>query len=417
MRLRQLITVCVFIFICSVNAHAVDYDVQSRTYFQIRENADDDRLLPLHEYLDLDVNNIADKEISFHVGGWFRQDLNDNESFNERSSESDLQYGYVSFERRKVNGYLHLGRVPVYEGVATELVDGVALGTDLFKGLDISAYGGVPVETDFDERDGDSIYGGRVSHRFKDMYELGVSYLKEDNDGSDFREEAGVDVWLMPVNKLDITGRSIYNVDSEDWMEHAYYLTLGPFGAVRFGGEATWISYEDYFYAADSSAFIFRPDVLDAEEEVFILGGNVELGLTDKLSLGGDYKNYAYDIADSADYYGASIKYTDLTSAGAGASIHRMDGQIDRLKYNEYRIYVYKKVKKVDATLDLFDVQYDEEINGVEHAYTGVVAVGYEPFRSLRLACDLSYSENPEFEEDVRAQFKLIYRFQKRSGV
>ncbi|NIR68154.1 MAG: hypothetical protein GWO10_31325, partial [candidate division Zixibacteria bacterium] len=65
--------------------------------------------------------------------------------------------------------------------------------------LGMTLFGGSPPELDFDNRRGDAIYGGRLSHQLSGVYEIGASYVKEDNDGDDFREEYGADLWISPV--------------------------------------------------------------------------------------------------------------------------------------------------------------------------------------------------------------------------
>ena len=68
------------------------------------------------------------------------------------------------------------------------------------------AYAGSPVETDFLDGNGDFIYGARLSHGVRNLYEIGFSYLRENGDDSFEREEEGVDLWYRPVNKVQLVG-------------------------------------------------------------------------------------------------------------------------------------------------------------------------------------------------------------------
>ncbi len=90
---------------------------------------------------------------------------------------------------------------------------------------------------------------------------------------------------------------------------------------------------------------------------------------------------------------------------------HKMDGKDDRLKYDEYRAYVYKKFGKADLTLDALDVKYEQAINGVKDAYSVSLAIGYDLTEKLKVGADVEYSKNPDFDKDVRAFLKAIYRF------
>jgi outer membrane protease len=108
-------------------------------------------------------------------------------------------------------------------------------------------------------------------------------------------------------------------------------------------------------------------------------------------------------------------------SYSAGISLHKMDGDTNRLKYDEYRIYASKRMDKTDIAVDLLDVKYKEAINNVSNAYSATLAAGYEMTEKLKLGADLEYSKNPDFDKDVRIFLKLNYRFGadlgKREGV
>jgi hypothetical protein len=98
-----------------------------------------------------------------------------------------------------------------------------------------------------------------------------------------------------------------------------------------------------------------------------------------------------------------------------------MDGDNDRLKYYEYRAYVHDRAGKFDVFADAFFVTYDEEINGLETAYSVSGGVGYDFSKELRVEADAVYSKNPYYDNDIRGFFKLIYKFnimpQTKKGV
>lgn len=378
----------------------------SRTYALSRET--DEKIIGIYEYLDFAVRDLGKESISFHSGGWLRYDLKGEAS--DKKKNSDLQYGYLSFKRKTDNTVLNLGRVMVFEGVAAERVDGLYARTDLRWNFGISGFAGSPVETGEDLPGNSVIYGTRLSHQGSDKYRVGVSYLKEEKDSEDFREEQGLDLWAHPMDKVDIVGRSNYNALTEDWMEHTYNLVLGPFDKLRLTTEASWIDYEDYFTGATMSAFFLQSGLLDPQEEVRRLGEEIAYAFTDKISAAVDYRAYNYELAGNADYYGGSIRYS-LPSAGAGFSIHRMDGDTDELKYSEYRIYGYKKINKMDVAVDLLNVNYDASINGVSNAYAATIAGQYALMERLKLGADLEYQKNPDYDKDIRLFLKAVYHF------
>jgi len=395
-------------------ASAITLNGESNTYLNFRETADKSKIVPVYEYLDFSLDNIGDNRVSFHSGGWGKVDLKD-ESYGKRF-DADLQYAYLSFKNDKNNTIINLGRVLVFEGVAAERVDGFYARTDLTAGFGASAFVGSPVETDFNGISGDFIYGGRLSYQIPASFVIGVSYLKEKNGSADFREEAGGDIWLSPVKKVVITGRSSYNSITNGWMEHAYSLSLGPFGNLRLNSEASWINYKDYFSSVTTDVFKLMTGILDPAEKVLILGGGASYSINENLVASADYKNYNYDLAGSADYYGGKLAYSVPGKGGAGISFHRMNGSTDKLKYNEFRVYGFKKFGKADITADFLDVRYDNQINGMKNTYAASFAVGYDLTDKVRAVADIDYSRNPIFNKDIRTFLRLVCRFDSEFG-
>ena len=90
------------LFVCWVLFPAVSGAINasgtSSTYLLSKENDNKSKSLPLFEYLDFSVQNISDSAFSANFGGWGRYDLQ-GELF-DRKSNSDVQYGYVSFKSK-----------------------------------------------------------------------------------------------------------------------------------------------------------------------------------------------------------------------------------------------------------------------------------------------------------------------------
>jgi hypothetical protein len=399
---------CAYLSVSSA-ALAIDITGQSRTYLQSRESVDSTKFLPLYEYLDFRADDIGTKAVSFHVGGWYRHDL-ESESYGTRST-GDLQYAYLMLKHDKGNAFLHLGRVAVHQGVASAMVDGAAAGADLDWGFGLSAFGGVPVETAFDTRKGDSIYGGRISQGREGLYRIGVSHLLERNNSTDVRKEEGIDLWFRPFNAVELLGSTQYNALTSATARNAYYLTLAPFKVLSLRTEFTEISYKDYFTSTNLSVFQFQPGgPVDPNEKLKTVGEEAAL-VIGSVSASVDYKKYTYRIAGSADYYGARLTYAGMRHAGAGLSFHRMDGNTDALRYDESRIYGRINFNQADLTADLLAVTYDAKINGVKNAYSASLAAGYDLTAKARLGADIEYAKNPYFDRDIRGMVKFVYNF------
>jgi hypothetical protein len=390
-----------------VSAAAYDISGQSRTYILTRELADGTRLTPLYEYLDLRLTGTADEPFSFSAGGWYRYDLQGDDLFRDKTT-GDLQYAYLTLRTKNANAALSLGRVVVTEGAAVSQLDGAYGRTDLRGGFTIAAFGGVPVEAAGDTRGGDSVYGGRLSHSVSGISVLGASYLKEKNDSQDAREEAGVDLWLRPFSRLEVAGVSSYNAGTDHWSRHNYSVSLGPFSFVRLNleGSKTW--YREYFTAATLNAFTFPS--IDPNEVVTSLGGSAVLTFS-PVSIIARYTEYGYEIeTGSANQAGVTVAYAGQRG-GAGASYARTDGTADRYRYDQQRIYGYRKISRADVALDVVHVDYEQAINAVDEAWSGSLALGYAFTPKARLVVDGSYAENPDYDHDLRGMAKFIYAF------
>lgn len=390
---------------------AADLHSASKTYLRFRETASGDLLIPLYEYLDFNAENIGEREISFFAGFWGRVDLAD-ESYTGRA-EGDLQYAYLSYRGGPYENTINLGRFFTHGGVSSEQVDGLSAKMGLKGGFEVSAYGGLPVEADFDGRGGDYILGGRVAYENPGeegpIVRIGLSALKEDNDSRDFREEEGFDIWVRPVEIVEFQGHSFYNSITSGWSEHAYYLTVTPVAKLRLTGEAVGVDYRDYFQSPTLS--VFTPIFQDPDESLFLLGLGAHYGFTSAISAGLEYKSFDYDIMEGADYYGGYLNYTGPGAATGGLSLHRLDGGTDDLSYYQFRIYARKDFGKIDVTLDFFDVNYDEAKNGVTNAYSISAAGGYDFNEKARLVGDFEFQHNPFFDEDLRVFIKFLYQF------
>jgi hypothetical protein len=398
---------------------AVSVTGDSNTYLQSGETADKAKVLDLFEYLNFSVKDDQSK-ISFHAGGWADYDLghsnpSDNHLsiLNDRGS-GDLQYGYLSYRDTSSNAMVNLGRVLIAEGVEAGRIDGIYARTDLDRGFGIAGYGGRAVDSNVNNVNpalSDTIYGGRVSQQMPGLYRVGVSAMKEERDGADFRKEYGFDVWVHPYNRVDISGKSSYNELTAGWSEHSYLLMLGPFDKLRLDTTFQIVNYDDYFYHASLSALSILNGYIFDDEKVQILGESATYSISDNMQVVADYKSFSYAIRSNANYYGGQIRYRLPENLGAGFGYHRMDGFDSRRRYNEYRIYAYKKYGHIDVTADLMDIAYDKPIFNVKDSYAAVVSAGYEFSEKLKVGADLEYGKNPNFDTEYKTLVKLSYSF------
>lgn len=387
------------------------------TVFRMRTNVDKNNIYPVYEYLNLDLTDTFKdgSSASFYLGAWGRADLADKST--DKYTDADLQYAYLSYRAAKNNTVVNLGRQFVTEGVASERLDGLYLRSDFVGGFGAAAYAGKSVITEPNFKGGDIVYGARVSKSDAQYYTIGLSALKsEREDNSRYREEEGIDLWLRPLERLDLTGRSSYNSITGGWMEHAYALSVVPLEQLRISTDFSHVNYYDYFFNMTASSFSFNDRLIDPNEKLTTGGVAVSYLPTKNLTLIVDYKIYDYEIAQKAAYYGGKATYSLPQSFTVGIGAHRMDGKADQLCYTEYRAYMTKKIGRANVYVDLINIGYDNPINGVKNSYALTGAAGYQFNKSVMIGANMEYSKSPEFDNEVRGLLKITYAFDVKLG-
>jgi hypothetical protein len=404
---------CSLLLFGTVAADAASIGGDSTSILRIRETTSDRSLVPVYEYLHLTASDDEPAgNVSLHLGGWGRIDWGDRST--SRSSNGDVQYGFVNFRGAKNNLNAQAGRQYINEGVTTDHVDGLYLRSDLAMRFTAAGFIGSPAtETTDGFRGGDLIFGGRVAHTVPSLYSIGVSMVQTNDGSSHLRQEEGVDLWLHPLKQIDIAGRSVYNSLTNHWNEHDYTATITPFAPLRISASISNFDYRHYFHHVTTSALSVRAGgALDPREELTAAGGTVGFTVMKNLNVSGDYKHYNYEIRDDADYYGGGITYSIPDNMSAGVSYHRMDGGGgQRNRYNEYRVYASKKFGRSDLTLDFWDDALDASINRTKNTYSFSAVAGHDFSRDLRVAADLEYLQSIDFDNDLRGLIKVVYAF------
>ena len=396
-------------------AAATDISLQSRTYVPARGTDGESTHVLLYEYLSFNAEDLMMPNLYLRVGGWGRVDLAD-ETFGQKSN-SELQYAFLGWRAPQLNAEARVGRVSLTAGVArNEVFDGLLLGSDLPAGFDVTLYGGMPVETETGGRSKDSLYGGRVSQGRAGLYRLGASYLKEQNDGSASREEAGADVFVAPLPFVEVTGNSLYNAIANQWAQHAYRLALGPFlQRVRLAG--TWASTDYRYYFQSPSHPVFVPEDPDADEKLDKIGGELEVVLGQGFTLAGQYTSYKYDVAGAAHAYGGDLNWAGAGYT-AGGGYRQVHGDEAENQYQEFRAHATAPVGPISASLSGQYLAYAEAIDGEDKAMVGTLDLSYVAIKSVdssasvvEFSASLEYGKSPEYDREVKGMLAVLWHY------
>ena len=397
-------------------AGVADFNATSRTYVLMKEDARDEDYLAVYEFVDMDLYDIQNRRLNIHSGGWIRQHLDSIpfEDEDDDRTEQELTYAYLNYTplENETFGTLQfkVGRQFLFSGPINEHIDGVFSKWDYKKVMGCSAYFGVPVDDENDETRLTKIFGGRAYYRILNLFEIGASYLRvEDNEYSQpYREEWGMDIWAQPCDFVMLQGWSTFNDKTDDVKENNYTLTFFPAQSLSVSAIYSHINYDDYFLPSFWDIVI--KDISEGEE-LSKYGSRVNYYLNDDLLLTAEYIYHKYDIQDSANYYGGGITANDFLGLSTGASVYRMDGDTEDLRYTIVRLYGGRRVWKLDVVLDGSYLFLDESYADEDEALYIAGDFSYQVNRALRLSTTIIYREDRDVDHGAEAFFSMIFDF------
>jgi hypothetical protein len=407
-------------------AAAADVAVDSSTIFRFGQRAipgaPKQDLAPATQFLGVDVDKLADGNLSLHLYGWGRADLADK-SYNDDKVDGSLTYGYLQYRCKSANADARLGRIFVRGGIINEQVDGISVASDLPMGFGVSAFGGANVHNrhifgENSDGKGDGIAGGRVNYRYLGMLELGLSGVFESNaptlvthtNGN--RRLLGGDIWLSPVRMVEIMGHTSYNTETSQIAEHSYLLNIKPVRALVLSGQYDEQRDRSYLY----SWAMFSGAALNPDDRSRSTGASASYSIAKNVELSADYKHYSRE-AGSADRYGVNGRFNFLDNAlRSGVGYHHLRagsgfaiGSNPSASYDELRAYLMHDSKWYFAAVDVIDYIFKEKIDNVKSAWEATASLGYHITPALALSGDISYGRNPEFSEETRGLLRLTY--------
>lgn len=418
-------------------AYGTEVHFQSDTIIRAFErntvNKEDATVLPIYEYMRLDAGQLTDFGLSYHMYGWGRADLANNDFFTDQTS-GQLLYGYVEYKQQANRFDAKLGRQHIFAGVSNVDVDGVSAGGDLGDYFSLSLYGGQPVAYNAIEgNSGDSIFGGRLANRLSGRYELGVSYQAVDNDSDLIDDKVGVDLSLYLPAEMSLYSNSAYNLETEGWGEQSYELRI-PLGSVLLKPNFQHFSYQDYFGIRTKSVeanprVAVNPfqSLAQMDEELTASGLDALWKLNDTWTVGGKVKFYDYEQRDQAQTYSLLAIWKGENQTQIGGELGRTTSDDEGVdQYTLVRVYGFRDALAdrywIDfITSDLLMVFYDDEIHpfveGLHYADRSddkslFISVGggkrfMDNALSIKLSAD--YSKDPNFDNDLRGMLTMSY--------
>lgn len=420
-------------------AGAAESSVDSASILRVRQDArtgfDTRTLIPLTQFVSIDLDKMGDGNLSAHLYGWGRLDLGDNEDSLDHSGRlnGSLSYGFLQYRFAYANARARAGRIVVTEGIINEQLDGLSARTDLPYGFGISAFGGAPVKTVHlpdagTDGKGDGILGGRLSYRYKGRLELGLAGIYESRSEAPDTPRAlegsfgshrlvGADLWLAPHSMLQLSGRSSYNTETGNLAEHSYLLQVTPRKELVLSASFDQHNDRDYFY----SSLLFANMLRELGQESRAAGGSVSYTLG-KTELIGDFKHYSRDTG-KAQRLGGELRSTPLEGVRTGVGYHYLRSNSDfalagsdSASFHELRAWVLRDSQGCFAALDAVGYFFKRPIENRERAWELLGSLGYHLTPSLELSGDLSYGQNPLYDDELKGLVRVTYNMDTAKG-
>jgi len=424
MRIWLAFSLILLLFLSLTSLAGAETALSGTTLVRIEQRSapgfDKQNIVPATQYLSLESSGIGDPNLSLHLNGWGRVDLADKST--TKDSDGALNYGYLRYLFPQANAEVKAGRFFVFEGVSTENIDGLFLKTGLAHGFAIAAFGGAPVHPDssVDNR-GDYITGGRLSYSALSMLEIGVSTVYE-NGGMvsgpisklrDARQLVGGDLWLKPHAVADLKGRISYDTINEGIAEQSWLLALKTGSNGMLALDYSQYEFKELF-AASSIRSLFNPDTPGGQKTA---GISYTFQAAKPLELTAAYRNTDQDEIGSADRFGLQGRLNLFEDKGlAGLSYFRVNAPSGINSFHEARAYLLYTAARYSASVDGIVDIYDDSINGQKNGFEIQTSAGYQLIPGLNLSCDLSYSQNPSYDEELKGLVRLSFNYNTGRG-
>ena len=369
----------------------------------------------MYEYITVGYGDRENGGFALNANGWGRVDTGDQAYF-ENDQEGYLFDAYLQYSTPDTGFDVKLGRQHIFAGIANESVDGLGIKLRAGSFMSLQAYGGLPVGyEDLNGRTGDGIYGGRLALDRFFPGEVGVSYKHLSNDSITIDDKLGADFSLFLFDRIALTGISWWNLETEDWGEHAYAADL-LFSRLSLKTRYQMFQYQDYFSGgSDSRAFGF---LQDTEEVLTIVGGDIIWQQFHGFDAGLKLNHYTYDVREETSrYVGLVLNIYGDADTSVGVEAGSMDGESPENSYVLGRFYFYwdapfKGMENWFLDGEFMAVGYREAIYGQDHSIFSSAGCGRKFMGdALKLKISGDYSSDPYHDADIRFMSVLLFEY------
>ncbi len=377
------------------SALAFKYEINSKTIwllFEEERTGVSANLAPLYEFLSIRTSDAGVNGLEVNLSLW--GEVQTLDWWEGERGDSKLIYGYLRYRNPELGIDAKGGRIFVASGASPILkqFDGGYFSYRFKKGSMVEIYGGSQFDELDEERKGNWLTGTRLSHRWDDRGEIGISYLYEaERDDINFNR-IGIDGWSF-FGKFNLNGYLSYDITYNEFADGDINLT--------------WFTNRKFFKELNlevgyrsTSSFLGNQSVLS----VFAFGNYFDPGIKFTLEKGGlqilpGYEAMLY-LDPSRQAHRFSLRLSKFFRDGDYVPILEVSRlqMSDDVDYTEFRVGMHAKVvKKMSSDFeilwDLFDkkIKIGEEKAG--YAFQALLSLNYEILNWMRINAGVSLYE------------------------
>lgn len=322
---------------------------RASTVLEWYDDAEEDTSLPVYQYLQLNVRDLA-PGYHFKLYGRLGDDLNDEDS----DADSELYFAYVE-KKNVIEGLdFRLGRQFIATTAGASLMDGLALEYSFLKDYKLKLFGGGDVTYYEGYNVKDVIAGVELGGRFYDNLDVAASYLQKWDGGLLAQELVGFDfsfdlsgkLWVYNESQWDILSERLsyelvgakYRFDEPFTLRFEYLYSLPVFSSTSIYSVFAVEEYEElmaeatYMVTPGLQSFLrVTRELYDEYDDASV----VELGL-EKLRTG-KFTGYLTGTfrrdSDGQDLNGfkayGAYQFHDKVWVGVGVNVDSLEREID----------------------------------------------------------------------------------------
>ncbi len=394
------------VFLSATAAFATTVSGKASTVVEFFDNVSGETVVPVYQYLNLSIKDIAGGGYNFRSYGRLADDL-----ANKDDIDSRLYYAFLEkrdFSRKNLD--LRLGRQYISTAAGSSILDGISLKSaydGLGKRINFTFFGGGDLAYYKGYEEQDLMLGVEAASEVYENLNIGLSYLQKWDSGDITHEIIGA--------TLDYRYPALLNIYSDlqySWIKKEFtYILAGMkyHGSQRFSLRTEYL-YSLPVFSADSIYSVFA-----AEEYEEIMGE-----LTYKLGPGvrafGRYTREMYDEFADADVFEAGIeKVRTRTRRLSGYLIAEIrddnEGQnMEGVKF--YLGYLAQSYLNVGCGVhyNVFERrltdEYDETTNARYWLDTSIYLT-----RKMNLQFKLERLENELYQDSFRGRLRFNVKF------